>query len=157
MLSMMPPTTTTIPSATMESSPTTSTKSEFIPSDLSKLSELNYATILSTLKLRYNQNKIYTNISDTLLAINPYRDIPQLFSRDTLLLYALDAPSTSNPEDHPHVFSIARKAYFAAVGDPSITTTLTKPRSQAIIISGQSGSGLWNNILHLYIDICVYI
>ncbi|KCZ76228.1 hypothetical protein H311_02780, partial [Anncaliia algerae PRA109] len=43
--------------------------------DLASLSHLNQPSVLSVLRSRYEQNKIYTHSGLFLVAINPYKDL----------------------------------------------------------------------------------
>ena len=41
--------------------------------DMNDLDELNHATVLNNLKLRYSQDKFYTYVGPTLLTVNPFK------------------------------------------------------------------------------------
>ena len=66
---------------------------------------------------------------------NPYQDIPQLYSHETMRLYkrlAAKAPSQASQSLPIHLYSVADAAYRAM---------LSEKASQSIIISGESGAG----------------
>lgn len=56
---------------------------------------------------RYDQNIIYTNVGDILVALNPFQDLPYLYADDASQLYFHD----KEPVAVPHVFAVAQKAY----------------------------------------------
>ncbi|RLN91841.1 hypothetical protein BBJ28_00019857 [Nothophytophthora sp. Chile5] len=106
-------------------------------SDLVALPHLHEASILQALRLRYARHAIYTHIGDILISINPFQSLPQLYASEVLQRYAYDHTipssdrSTASATD-PHLFAVARAAYMDIVQNG---------RSQAILISGESGAG----------------
>jgi len=94
--------------------------------NLTTLPFLHEASVLEALTLRHNTDAIYTFCGKTLLAVNPYRDIPDLYCQATLQKFAIGQAS------EPHVFNIARTAYEAIN---------RFRRHQSILISGESGAG----------------
>ena len=83
--------------------------------DLVHLDGPTEATVVAALRERYATDKIYTGIADLLIAVNPFKKIPD--------------PSSL---DGPHPFKTAMAAY------AGLTAT---GRPQAILISGESGAG----------------
>ena len=55
--------------------------------------------------LRYAKDKIYTYVANILVAVNPYKDIKDLYSGSTIKSY--DGKSLGTMP--PHVFAIADK------------------------------------------------
>mmetsp|Transcript_26989 Transcript_26989/g.66543 ORF Transcript_26989/g.66543 Transcript_26989/m.66543 type:complete len:1539 (+) Transcript_26989:64-4680(+) len=98
-----------------------------VPDDLTKLPSLDPDAIEAALKSRYASDKIYSNINTLLVALNPYKAIPGIYSGDTLRAYTQYA---AVPEA-PHVYAIAGNAYRG----------LLESNSQSIVISGESGAG----------------
>ena len=98
--------------------------------DLSKLSHLSEAALLSTLRHRYRRHDIYTNVGPTLIALNPYSPLPALYSPDAIAQYA------SLPDQPPHVYALASLA---------LNQLWEAGKNQAIIISGESGAGKTEN------------
>ncbi len=47
--------------------------------DLATLAQLTEETIVRELSNRYRQNIIYTNVGDILIAVNPFKDLPDLY------------------------------------------------------------------------------
>ncbi|XP_041352149.1 unconventional myosin-VI-like [Gigantopelta aegis] len=89
---------------------------------------LNEATLLNNIRIRYMKNQIYTYTANILIAINPYYEIPDLYTPSTIQKYRGKSLGTVPP----HVFAIADKAY----RDMKVTKV-----SQSIIVSGESGAG----------------
>jgi myosin V len=117
---------------------------------------------------RFKADKIYTTCSDVLISINPYKKIPLLYEldRETALPLleqtaaaaaakpsptAIDdmgvpapaAPASAVSETHPHVYSVAARA-FRFMTEPNEAMLLGKTaalQNQSIIISGESGAG----------------
>jgi len=102
--------------------------------DLGKLSLLHEAAVLHVLQVRYEQSIVYTRAGPMLLALNPFRNIPELYSRDRLRSYAnLHASDTaeSSPAE-PHVYGVARAAY-RGIWHEGVP--------QTVLVSGESGAG----------------
>uniref|UniRef100_A0A3P9JMU8 Unconventional myosin-VI n=1 Tax=Oryzias latipes TaxID=8090 RepID=A0A3P9JMU8_ORYLA len=93
---------------------------------------LNEATLLNNIRVRYSKDKIYTFVANILIAINPYYDIPKLYSPETIKQYRGRSLGTLPP----HVYAIADKAY----RDMKVLKM-----SQSIIVSGESGAGKTEN------------
>nr|CAI5863963.1 unnamed protein product [Callosobruchus analis] len=68
---------------------------------------LNEASLLNNIRLRYYKNKIYTYVANILIAVNPYSEIPSLYSPEIIRNYK----GKSLGQLPPHVFAIADKAY----------------------------------------------
>uniref|UniRef100_A0A3B3DVZ7 Unconventional myosin-VI n=1 Tax=Oryzias melastigma TaxID=30732 RepID=A0A3B3DVZ7_ORYME len=100
--------------------------------DNCSLMYLNEATLLNNIRVRYSKDKIYTFVANILIAINPYYDIPKLYSSETIKQYRGRSLGTLPP----HVYAIADKAY----RDMKVLKM-----SQSIIVSGESGAGKTEN------------
>eukprot|EP00966_Prymnesium_polylepis_P239343 5534936-Prymnesium_polylepis.1 len=98
-----------------------------IAEDLTMLEEVNEASILHTLRQRYNKDLIFTAIGPVLIAVNPYRPVSCCDS-DYMLGLKKEDPATLSP----HVFKVANTA---------ITGLIESRRAQSILISGESGAG----------------
>jgi len=57
---------------------------------------------------RYDADNIYTNIAGVLVAVNPYRNLPNVYTVDNMSKYRAQRRLDLLP---PHVFAIAEKAY----------------------------------------------
>lgn len=100
--------------------------------DNCSLMYLNEATLLHNVKVRYSKDRIYTYVANILIAVNPYFDIPKIYSSDTIKSYQGKSLGTMPP----HVFAIADKAF----RDMKVLKL-----SQSIIVSGESGAGKTEN------------
>ncbi|CAG9541038.1 unnamed protein product [Cercopithifilaria johnstoni] len=96
--------------------------------DNCELMYLNEGTLLNNCRLRYERKQIYTYVANILISINPYEQIPDLYSGATIQKYQGRSIGTLPP----HVFAIADSAY----RDMKRTK-----HSQSIIVSGESGAG----------------
>ncbi|XP_051558226.1 unconventional myosin-XV [Myxocyprinus asiaticus] len=95
--------------------------------DMTQMEELTEAAVLINLKIRFDQQLIYTYIGSILVSVNPYK-LFNIYGTDMVLQYEGHGLG-DNP---PHLFAIANIAY---------TTMMDIKRNQCIIISGESGSG----------------
>ncbi|XP_021565516.1 unconventional myosin-VI [Carlito syrichta] len=100
--------------------------------DNCSLMYLNEATLLHNIKVRYSKDRIYTYVANILIAVNPYFDIPKIYSSETIKSYQGKSLGTMSP----HVFAIADKAF----RDMKVLKM-----SQSIIVSGESGAGKTEN------------
>ncbi|XP_061602446.1 unconventional myosin-VI-like isoform X4 [Cololabis saira] len=100
--------------------------------DNCSLMYLNEATLLNNVRVRYSKDRIYTFVANILIAVNPYYDIPKLYSPETIQKYRGRSLGTLPP----HVYAIADKAY---------RDMRVLKMSQSIIVSGESGAGKTEN------------
>jgi len=97
--------------------------------DMVRMSDVNEATILRNLKLRFSVDRIYTNIGTILVAMNPFKKIDGIYSDARVQEHLNTTPGEASA---PHVFQTAAAAYLGVRGERV---------DQAIIISGESGAG----------------
>jgi len=97
--------------------------------DLTSLAFLDEANLLSALSQRYTQNLIYTYMSNILIAVNPYRELP---------LYNIERFRTTSRSKDPHVFGIAQQALDQM---NRIDSRTLQYQPQSIVCCGESGSG----------------
>ncbi|KAK7153244.1 hypothetical protein R3I93_011214 [Phoxinus phoxinus] len=100
--------------------------------DNCSLMYLNEATLLNNICIRYSKDLIYTFVANILIAVNPYFDIPKLYSPESIKSYQRRSLGTLPP----HVYAIADKAF----RDMKVLKM-----SQSIIVSGESGAGKTEN------------
>ena len=98
--------------------------------DLVDLPQLTEEALLGELGQRFAQEKIYTWVGTTLIAINPYHNLG-LYSPELIAAHVALA-AVSEDSLPPHVYSIAHAAF---------ADMLSSGRSQSICNSGESGSG----------------
>ncbi|CAK9003657.1 Myosin-I heavy chain (Class VII unconventional myosin) (DdMVII) (DdM7) [Durusdinium trenchii] len=95
--------------------------------DMVHLRQLDEASILYNLRLRYMQDEIYTNIGTILVSVNPFKVLP-IYSPEVVDKYVREGGRNLGP----HVFGVADNAY----------RSLTEfGKSQSCIVSGESGAG----------------
>ncbi|XP_022685723.1 unconventional myosin-VI-like [Varroa jacobsoni] len=102
---------------------------------------LNEATLFNNVRVRYKQNKIYTYVANILIAVNPYFEIPNLYTKETIRSYK----GKSLGALPPHVFAVADKAF----RDMKVAKC-----SQAIIVSGESGAGKTESTKYILRYLC---
>lgn len=110
-------------------------------SNLLELEELHEGAILHALRTRYGQDEIYTSISEIVISINPYKQLP-IYGPNQIAKYRrglrsgqeAGATTTTGAATQlaPHVYAVADAAYTSMLRDES---------NQAILISGESGAG----------------
>ncbi|XP_035731801.1 myosin heavy chain 95F-like isoform X2 [Vespa mandarinia] len=102
---------------------------------------LNEATLLNNIRTRYFKDRIYTYVANILIAVNPYCQVKNLYSPETIKTYK----GKSLGETPPHVFAIADKAF----RDMKVLK-----QSQSIIVSGESGAGKTESTKYLLRYLC---
>ena len=128
--------------------------------DLSSMHLLSEDAIIKVLEERFVKDKIYTRLGPRLLlAINPFRVLPNLYSDQALELYL--SPDEDSDGDliykAPHVYSVAANAYRSMVQaleqrdaearglDPALSKASwgvgNECLEHSILISGESGAG----------------
>ena len=102
--------------------------------DMVQMDHLNEAELLNNLKRRFEKNIIFTYVGPTLIALNPYMKIPDLFSEELLSKYQNNIynPHFSLKDFPPHIYAISGLAY---------KQLIENKKNQAIVISGESGAG----------------
>eukprot|EP00957_Ditylum_brightwellii_P211325 15366044-Ditylum_brightwellii.AAC.1 len=138
--------------------------------DVLHLPHVTEASLLHTLRLRYNRDDIYTSAGPILISINPYKSVAQggkdLYSEDQMMQYRTSSAKCEHSlhtEDNlpPHLFGVADRSYSALMGldkkefeptleeeDALLGMDNSQGRAnhnpvldQSIIISGESGAG----------------
>ncbi|XP_078081100.1 unconventional myosin-XIX [Mustelus asterias] len=99
--------------------------------DLTKVNPVTTSTVLKCLHARYTTNVFYTNAGCTLVALNPFQPVPNLYSPGIMKEYH----TASRPQElKPHIFTVAEDAF-------RNVQSLIEPVNQSLIVSGESGAG----------------
>ncbi|KAL8199149.1 UNVERIFIED_CONTAM: Unconventional myosin-XIX, partial [Gekko kuhli] len=99
--------------------------------DLTKVNPVTTATVLKCLHARYDADVFYTNAGCSLVAVNPFRPIPSLYSQELMR----DYHAAPYPQElKPHIFAVAEETY------RNVKSQIL-PVNQSIIVSGESGAG----------------
>ncbi|CAN6868868.1 unnamed protein product [Brassica oleracea] len=96
--------------------------------DMTTLAYLHEPGVLQNLKSRYYIDDIYTYTGDILIAVNPFKQVENLYNDHMIALYK-GAPFGSLM---PHPFAVADAAYRQMINEGV---------SQSILVSGESGAG----------------
>uniref|UniRef100_A0A2K5DPY5 Myosin XIX n=1 Tax=Aotus nancymaae TaxID=37293 RepID=A0A2K5DPY5_AOTNA len=99
--------------------------------DLTKVNPVTLETVLRCLQSRYMADTFYTNAGCTLVALNPFKPVPQLYSPELMREYHA-APQPQKLK--PHVFTVGEQTY-------RNVKSLIEPVNQSIVVSGESGAG----------------
>uniref|UniRef100_A0A2K6TH59 Unconventional myosin-XIX n=1 Tax=Saimiri boliviensis boliviensis TaxID=39432 RepID=A0A2K6TH59_SAIBB len=99
--------------------------------DLTKVNPVTPETVLRCLQARYMTDTFYTNAGCTLVALNPFKPVPQLYSPELMREYHA-APQPQKLK--PHVFTVGEQTY-------RNVKSLIEPVNQSIVVSGESGAG----------------
>ncbi|XP_059853213.1 unconventional myosin-XIX isoform X1 [Delphinus delphis] len=99
--------------------------------DLTKVNPVTLETVLRCLQARYMADTFYTSAGCTLVALNPFKPIPQLYSPELMQEYHA-APQPQKLK--PHIFTVGEQTY-------RNVKSLMEPVNQSIVVSGESGAG----------------
>ncbi|KAL1788707.1 myosin-15 [Sigmodon hispidus] len=95
--------------------------------DLSMLLHLNEASVLHTLRTRYDHWMIYTYAGLSCVAINPYKWLP-VYQKEVMTAYQRKRQSKAPP----HIFAVANCAF---------QDMLRSGKNQSLLFTGESGAG----------------
>jgi myosin-5 len=148
------------------------------PWDLVEMTHLHEPAIVHALVTRYRKDSIYTNTGKILLALNPFKHLDHLYTRDMMELYWSDCGDAHGAngrrgrgdeeeggavEPPPHVYAVAERAYSSMLrsfenrdsNDGMMVNGELSPCNQSILVSGESGAGktVTTKIIMRYISI----
>lgn len=110
-------------------------ESETIYEDMVNIDCLNEAELLVNLQTRFvTMEEIFTYVGPTLLIINPYKMLPEVFSIQNLALYQKEVNNRAFTlkDFKPHIYAIAADVF---------KKLFENQQNQAMVISGESGAG----------------
>ncbi|KAJ1639308.1 P-loop containing nucleoside triphosphate hydrolase protein, partial [Pavlovales sp. CCMP2436] len=96
--------------------------------DLVQMRHLDAPNILHAVCTRFLRDEIYTNVGTILIALNPWQDLPELYSPARYVRSDESGVGTISP----HVFAVADRAY---------AKMRREGKPQSILVSGESGAG----------------
>lgn len=96
--------------------------------DNTSMVHLDDANILDNLRRRFLKDQVYTYTANVLLAVNPYKRLPLMYTPEKMAEYRSKNIGSMPP--HPY-----------AIADTSYRQVLREKRNQALVISGESGAG----------------
>ncbi|XP_038318244.1 myosin-15 [Canis lupus familiaris] len=103
--------------------------------DLAMLTHLNEASVLHTLKRRYDHWMIYTYSGLFCVSINPYKWLP-VYQKEVVAAYK----GKRRSEAPPHIFAVADNAF---------QDMLHNQENQSVLLTGESGAGKTVNTKHI--------
>ncbi|XP_037004764.2 myosin-15 [Artibeus jamaicensis] len=103
--------------------------------DVAALTHLNEASMLHTLRRRYDRWMIYTYSGLLCVSINPYKGLP-VYQREVVAAYK----GKRRSEGPPHIFGVANNAF---------QDMLHNQENQSVVFTGESGAGKTVNTKHL--------
>ena len=115
------------------------------PEDLVELTHLHEPAIVCALEARYQEDIIYTNTGSILLAVNPFKKIDDLYTREMMERYwnhENDGNAEATPP--PHAFAVAELAFSSMMNsleERDADALSGPPCNQSILVSGESGAG----------------
>ena len=127
-----------------------------VPSDLTNLTHLHEPAVVYCLRSRYAMNEIYTSTGPILLALNPFKDVKDIYGDDLMRRYCergqglLTGVVSAKKKDSdgaplpPHVYAVADNSYRAmmrAMEDATGDVDSDGSADQSILVSGESGAG----------------
>ena len=105
--------------------------------DMADTKDINEVDLLYNLKNRLNQDKTFTNVGPTLIIVNPFKEIKDVYGGEKIEYYIekhkQEDPDLREKITEPHLYDLVLIA---------IREMLKKnPKNQALIVSGESGAG----------------
>ena len=105
--------------------------------DMVASKDINEVDLLYNLKNRLSQEKTFTNVGPTLIIVNPFKNIKNIYCHEKIEYY-IQKQELENPElreniTEPHLYDLVLIA-IREILKPN-------PKNQSLIISGESGAG----------------
>ena len=86
--------------------------------DLVRMDDINTATILHNMRVRFKYDKFQTDLGTILVLINPFKWITELYTDDVIEHYK--SMRGSGLETPPHVYATAEAAYVGILGESEV-------------------------------------
>lgn len=148
-------------SVTQLDTPSHHVPSAMPPGDLVELAHLHEPATVYSLRARYEQDLIYTYTGAVLLALNPFKKLDHLYTREIMELYWTKRGTNDNFEMHssvegddkqndekppPHAYAVAERAFSSMLRSMEeraqfASSSDLPPCDQSILVSGESGAG----------------
>ena len=105
--------------------------------DMAATKDINEVDLLYNLKNRLNQDKTFTNVGPTLIIVNPFKQIKDVYGAEKIE-YFMKKHEKENPElrdkiTEPHLYDVVLLAIREILK--------SNCKNQALIVSGESGAG----------------
>ena len=105
--------------------------------DMAATKDINEVDLLYNLKNRLNQDKTFTNVGPTLIIVNPFKQIKDVYGAEKIE-YFMKKHEKENPElrdkiTEPHLYDVVLLAIREILKNNC--------KNQALIVSGESGAG----------------
>lgn len=104
-------------------------------SDMALMETMTAELIRDNVCKRLQRGVIYTKVSDILISMNPYADIPGLYESNQFEAFHYQVASSAISSLEPHIFGLGRRVFQGAVGHGM------RRQDQSVIVSGESGAG----------------
>ena len=120
------------------------TSSENIPEDLITLTHLHEPAVVYSLKKRYEENKIYTATGPILIALNPFKAIPELYDDIVMNEYWMEGENKADLNLKPHIYQNAHAAFKSMMQGLEMQKEDSNSSiivDQSMLVSGESGAG----------------
>ena len=105
--------------------------------DMVSTKDINEVDLLYNLKNRLSEEKTFTNVGPTLIIVNPFKDIKNIYCHEKIEYYIqkqeLESPELREKNTEPHLYDLVLLA-IREILKPN-------PKNQSLIISGESGAG----------------
>ena len=105
--------------------------------DMVATKDINEVDLLYNLKNRLSEEKTFTNVGPTLIIVNPFKEIKNIYCHEKIEYYIqkqeLESPELREKVTEPHLYDLVLIA-IREILKPN-------PKNQSLIISGESGAG----------------
>jgi myosin-5 len=133
----------TFPKAKLEEDILMANDSKVYPHDLVTLPHFHEPAVVECLQHRYSKGLVYTSTGPVLLALNPFRHLPEIYGDDVMKKYWDKAEKSLEEPLPPHVYAIADGSFRSMMRgvEMRLGKRLGGKCDQSILVSGESGAG----------------